>query len=117
MARSIRRTPHKRTRFFGITIGKVQRGHHKLFLYVGTLSIILEGIRDWETARRYYADAHFAPTPHAEARTGLKRIYNQIEGRPTDTFEAFLKDTETEYRIREEIPIAKKSGRDLSRID
>ena len=61
-----------------------------------------EGIGDWETARRYYTDAHFAPTPHAEARTGLKRIYNQTERRPTDTLEAFLKDTETEYRIRED---------------
>ena len=61
-----------------------------------------EGIGDWETARRYYTDAHFAPTPHAEARTGLKRIYNQIERRATDTFEAFLKAAGTEYRIRED---------------
>ena len=60
-----------------------------------------EGIGKWEKARRYYADAHFAPTPYAEARTGLKRIYNQIERRSTDTFEAFLKAAETEYRIRE----------------
>ena len=61
-----------------------------------------EGIEEWEKARCYYADAHFAPTPHAKARTGLKRIYNQIERRSTDTFEAFLKAAETEYRIREE---------------
>ena len=61
-----------------------------------------EGIGEWEKARYYYADAHFAPTPHAEARTGLKRIYNQIERRSTDTFEAFLKAAETEYRIRED---------------
>ncbi len=61
-----------------------------------------EGIGEWEKARYYYADAHFAPTPHAEARTGLKRIYNQIERRSTDTFEAFLKSMEVEYRIREE---------------
>ena len=61
-----------------------------------------EGIGEWETARRYYADAHFAPTPHAEARAGLERIHHQIERRSTDTFEVFLKDTEAEYRIRED---------------
>ena len=61
-----------------------------------------EGIGNWEKARRYYADAHFPPTPHTEARTGLKRIYNQIERRFTDTFEAFLKAAETEYWIRED---------------
>ena len=62
-----------------------------------------EGIGEWETAGRYYADAHFAPTPHVEARTGLERVYHQI-GREetTDTFEMFLKDTEVEYRIRED---------------
>ena len=62
-----------------------------------------EGIGEWETARRYYADAHFAPTPHAEARAGLERIHHQIERRSTDTFEVFLKDTEAEYRIREDV--------------
>ena len=62
-----------------------------------------EGIREWETARHYYANAHFAPTPHTEARSGLKRVYLQMEREETtDTFEAFLKDTETEYRIRED---------------
>ena len=62
-----------------------------------------EGIGELETARRYYADAHFAPTPHAEAQVGLERVYHQMErGETTDTFEAFLKDTETEYRIRED---------------
>ena len=62
-----------------------------------------EGIGESETARRYYADAHFAPTPHAEAQVGLERIYQQMaRGETTDTFEAFLKDTEAEYRIREE---------------
>ena len=61
-----------------------------------------EGIGEWEKAKRYYADAHFAPTPHAEARMGLERVYHQIGQRETaDTFEAFLKDTEAEYRIRE----------------
>ena len=62
-----------------------------------------EGIGESETARRYYADAHFAPTPHADAQVGLERVYHQMaRGETTDTFEAFLKDTEAEYRIRED---------------
>ena len=62
-----------------------------------------EGIGEWEIARRYYADAHFAPTPHAEAQVGLERVYHQMaRGETTDTFEAFLKDAEAEYRIRED---------------
>ena len=62
-----------------------------------------EGIGEWETAKRYYADAHFAPTPHSEAQVGLERVYHQMErGEATDTFEAFLKNTEVEYWIREE---------------
>ena len=61
------------------------------------------GIEEWEKAKRYYADAYFAPTPHAEARAGLERVYHQIGHRETaNTFEAFLKDTEAEYRIRED---------------
>ena len=87
--------------------------------YFWMLGRSAEGMREWEKARRYYSDAHFAPTPHCEkvrhgydpiefaptprveSLTGLKRIYHQIERGTTDTFEAFLKDTETEYRIRE----------------
>ena len=62
-----------------------------------------EGIGESETARHYYANAHFAPTPHTEARSGLERVYHQMaRGETTNTFEAFLKDTETEYRIRED---------------
>ena len=72
-----------------------------------------EGLGEWETAKRHYADAHFAISLlpfskdniplHAEARTGLERIYHQIaQGETTDTFEAFLKNTEAEYRIRED---------------
>ena len=62
-----------------------------------------EGIGEWETARRYYADAHFAPTPHTEGQAGLERVYQQMaRGETTDTFEAFLKETEVEYRIRED---------------
>ena len=67
-----------------------------------------EGIGDWETARRYYADAHFAPKPHVEAQAGLKRVYHQMaRGRPTDTFETFLEETEAEYRIREAADLEK----------
>ena len=72
-----------------------------------------EGIGEWETARCHYADAYFAvplfpsfgprKSPHAEARAGLERVYHQMaRGETTDTFEAFLKDTEAEYRIRED---------------
>ena len=61
-----------------------------------------EEIGERGKARRYYTDAHFAPTPHAEARAGLERIHHQIERRSTDTFEVFLKDAEVEYRSREE---------------
>ena len=63
-----------------------------------------EGIEEWGKAKHYYADAHFAPTPHVEARAGLERIYHQIGQRETtDTFEIFLKDTEVECRIRENV--------------
>ena len=61
-----------------------------------------EGIGEWKTARRFYADAHFAPAPHVEARAGLERVYNQIGRGSTDTFDAFLKDLEVEYRHRED---------------
>ena len=61
-----------------------------------------EGIGEWEKARRYYADAHFSPTPHAESRAGLERVYHQTERRFGDTFDAFLKEAEAEYRIRED---------------
>ncbi len=61
-----------------------------------------EGIGEWEKAKRYYADTHFAPTPHAEGRAGLERLYYQIERETTDTFDTFLKRTEAEYRVRED---------------
>ena len=35
--------------------------------YLYMLGRSAEGISEWEKASRYYADAHFAPTPHAEA--------------------------------------------------
>ena len=67
-----------------------------------------EGTGDWETARRYYADVHFAPKPHVEAQAGLKRVYHQMaRGETTDTFETFLEDTEAEYRIREAADLEK----------
>ena len=70
--------------------------------YFYMLGRSVEGIGEWEKAIRYYADAHFAPTPHVEGRAGLERLYYQIERETADTFEAFLKDTETEYRVRED---------------
>ena len=70
--------------------------------YFYTVGRSAEGIGDWETARRYYADAHFVPKPHVEAQSGLKRVYHQMARRkPLDTFETFLEDTEAEYRIRD----------------
>ena len=69
--------------------------------YLYMLGRSAEGMGKWERARCYYADAHFAPTPHAGALAGLERVYHQI-GETTDAFEAFLKDTEAEYRIRED---------------
>ena len=72
--------------------------------YLWMLGRSAEGVEEWEKAKRYYADAHFAPTPHVEARAGLERVYHQIGQRETtDTFEIFLKDTEVEYRIRENV--------------
>ena len=70
--------------------------------YLYMLGRSAEGISEWEKAKRYYADAHFAPTPHAEARAGLERVYHQMQRGVTDTFEAFLENTETEYRVRED---------------
>ena len=71
--------------------------------YYYMLGRAAEGIGKWEQARRSYADAHFAPTPHAGAQAGLERIYHQIgQGETTDTFETFLKAAEVEYRIRED---------------
>ena len=79
-----------------------ERFDERTINYFYMLGRSAEGIGEWEKARRYYADAHFAPTPHVEGRAGLERVYHQIERRSTDTFEAFLKDTEAEYRIRED---------------
>ncbi|MDE0485329.1 MAG: sigma-70 family RNA polymerase sigma factor [Candidatus Poribacteria bacterium] len=89
--------------------------------YFWMLGRSAEGIGKWEKARCYYANAYFAPIPHCEkvrhyydyvdahfvpmsrveSLTGLERICHQMEQGSIDTFEAFLKDTETEYRIRE----------------
>ena len=69
--------------------------------YFWMLGRSAEGIGEWEKARRYYADAHFAPTPHTESRAGLEHVYHQIERESANTFETFLEDVEAEYRIRE----------------
>ena len=87
-----------------------------------------EGMGDYEKAGLYYADAyfapmprlekvrhyydfadpHFVPMPRVESRKGLERLYHKIKGRETtDTLEAFLKDTEAEYRIREDADLKK----------
>ena len=79
-----------------------ERFNESAINYFYMLGRSAEGIEEWEKARRYYADAHFAPTPHVKGRAGLERVYHQIERRSTYTFEAFLKDTEAEYRIRED---------------
>ena len=70
--------------------------------YFWMLGRSAEGMGEWNKARRYYADAHFAPTPHVEGRAGLERVYYQMQRKTTDTFDGFLKDTEVEYRIRED---------------
>ncbi len=76
--------------------------------YFWMLGWSAEKIGEWETARRYYANAHFAPKPHPEAQTGLERVYHQMARRQTtDTFETFFKDTEAEYRIREAADLEK----------
>ena len=76
--------------------------------YFSMLGQAAEGIGEWETARRYYADAHFAPKSHVEARAGLERVHQQMaRGQTADTFEAFLQDTEAEYRIREAADLEK----------
>ena len=78
------------------------RFNERAINYFWMLGQSAEKIGEWEIARRYYADAHFAPKPHVEAHAGLERVYHQIEReQTTDTFEAFLKNTEAEYRIRE----------------
>ena len=78
------------------------RFNERAINYFWWLGRSAEGIEEWEKARRFYADAHFAPTPHEEGRMGLKRVYHQMERGSTDTFGAFLKDTEAEYRVRED---------------
>ena len=84
------------------------RFNERAINYFWMLGQAAERIGEWETARRYYADAHFAPKPHVEARAGLERVYHQMPRAETvDTFEAFLKDTEAKYRIREAADLEK----------
>ena len=78
------------------------RFNERAINYFWRLGRSAEGIGEWEEAKRYYADAHFALTPHAEGRAGLERVYHQIQRETTDTFDTFLKRTEAEYRIRED---------------
>ena len=96
------------------------RFNERTLNYFYILGRAAEGMGAWEEARRYYANAHFAPTLHSEkvrrshvdahavpihqgkGRAGLERVHHQIARRKTtDAFDAFLKDTEAEYQIRE----------------
>ena len=70
--------------------------------YFWMLGQSAEAIGEWEKAKRYYAHAYFAPTPHAESRAGLERVYHQIQRGSTETFNAFLNNAEAEYLTREE---------------
>ena len=71
--------------------------------YIYMLGRSAEGAGNWDKAEHHYADTYFAPTPHSEARAGLKRVYQQIErSNLNSTFEDYLKETEEEYKIREE---------------
>ena len=81
--------------------------------YLYMLGRSAEGIEEWGKTKHYYADAHFAPTPHVEARAGLERVYHQIERRSTDTFEAFSR-TPKLSTVFEKMLIAKKFVRSLS---
>ena len=84
------------------------RFNERAINYFWMLGQSAERIGEWETARRYYANAHFAPKPHTEAQAGLKRVYDQMaRGGTANTFAAFLKDTEAEYRIRETTDLEK----------
>ena len=70
-----------------------KRFNERAINYFWMLGQAAERVGEWETARRYYADAHFAPKPHTEAQAGLERVYDQMaRGETSDTFETFLKD-------------------------
>ena len=61
-----------------------------------------EGMGNWEKAKHYYANAHFAPNAHSNGLKGLKSVYQQIrDDTTTDSFDTFLKEIEAEYRIQE----------------
>ena len=85
-----------------------KRFNERAINYFSMLGQAAERVGEWKTARRYYADAHFAPKLHAEAQAGLKRVYDHMaRGGTANTFAAFLKDTEAEYRIREAADLEK----------
>ena len=56
-----------------------------------------EGLNKLDRATRHYADAHFAPQPHAAALAGLKRVYKTRHG-SLKGFKAYLRIVEAEYR-------------------
>ena len=69
-----------------------------------------EGIEEWEKARHYYADAHFAPAPHVESRAGLERVYHHMQREATDTFEAFLKTPKRSTGLEKMLTAKNPSG-------
>ena len=83
--------------------------------YLYMLGRSAEGIGEWEKAKRYYADAHFAPTRHVEAQAGLERVYHQTRQRETTLirlrFSSKLPKLNAEF---EKMLTEKKSVRDLS---
>ena len=102
------------------------RFNERTLNYFYMLGRSAEGMEVWEEARRYFANVHFAPTLHSEkvrrchvdahavpihqveGYAGLERVHHQIARRKTtEVFEAFLKDTEAEYRIREATDLEK----------
>ncbi len=61
-----------------------------------------EGMGNWDNAKQYYANVHFAPNTHHNGLKGLKSVYQQIKDvTTTDSFDAFLKEAEAKYRIQE----------------
>lgn len=70
--------------------------------YFWMLGRAAEGMGNWEKAKHYYANTHFAPIPHCESLDGLKSVYQQTkDDTTTDSFDTFLKEVEAEYRIQE----------------
>ena len=76
--------------------------------YYWMLGRSAEGMGNWEYAKHYYANAHFAPNIHSKALKGLKNVYQHIKDvTTTESFDTFLKEAEAEYRIQEAVDCEK----------